>query len=175
MLNRRRLSMCLLAPWCLLVAGCVAKSATENGVEFGFESWVPIGVLVAGLVFIPIGFALRRRSIYASWALMIGGPIFGLWAGFVCTERYVVHDNGFEIRTGIGELSSIKKVDFAKVISCRISTDLARGRGEIEVLNFELMGSSPVRIPLNNDLKIEAGKEIVRRAAKQGIPFPGLR
>jgi hypothetical protein len=48
-------------------------------------------------------------------------------------------------------------------------------RRQIEVLYFDRKAGGAARFPLNNDVKIEAGKEIVVRATRIGIPLVGFK
>jgi hypothetical protein len=178
MQNRLRWRVGVLAPWCLLFSGCVTRSASDAGASFHYQWWLPIGLFVAGVVFVPIGWFVRRHSGRIGWGLIIAGPVAALaFAPSLLMERVFVHDRGFEVRSGIWGMTANETVNFDGVQSLRIAQEETGGRNSrmIEVLYFDMKAGPGVRLPLNNDVKIEAGKEIAVRAAQRGIPLGGVR
>ncbi len=173
-----RLRVWLIASCCLFLAGCVTKSAGETGTSFHYSRWLPLGVLVAGVAFVPIGIALRKHSARFGWALMILGPIAAVgFAPSLLMEGVVVDDRGFDVRSGLWGMSANQTVEFEAVASLRIAQEETGGRHSrtIDVLYFQLKSGGSARLPLNNDVKIEAAKEIVARAQQTGIPLIGFR
>src|SRR4051794_33830495 len=102
MLSRSRLRTWLLVPCCLFLAGCVTKSESGAEVTVHYEWWLPLGMLVAGVLAIPIGLAVRKNSTRLGWGLIIAGPIAALgFAPSFLFERVFIHDRGFEVHSGI--------------------------------------------------------------------------
>jgi hypothetical protein len=165
----------LLAFCCLLVTGCVTKSVSESGTTFHYQWWLPIGVFLGGLVAVPGGFGLKGWSERLGWGLIILGPLAALvLAPSLFFERVFVDKKGFEVHSGIWGMTSTEKVVFDSVQSIRLTQEMSgsrRSRREIEVLYFDLKTGSATRFPLNNDIKIEAAKQIVETVAGLGIPL----
>lgn len=172
------LRLWLMASCCLLLAGCVTKSVGATETSIHYQWWLPFGILVAGVAFVPIGLRLQDVSERWAWALVIAGPIAALgFAPSLFLERTVVSEKGFSVHSGIWGMTANEDVDFASIASIRVAQEDTGGRHsrEIEVLYFEKKTGGTVRLPLNNDVKIEAGKEIVVRAALLGLPLGGGR
>jgi len=93
MLIRPRPRIWIAAACCFLFVGCVTKSVSDAGVSFRYEWWLPIGIFVVGVLFVPIGLALRKHSARYGWGLTIAGPIAALaFAPSLLLERVFVHD-----------------------------------------------------------------------------------
>jgi hypothetical protein len=167
-----RFVMWLIIPACLFLAGCVTKSASDSGTTVRYEWWVPVGVFAAGIVVVPLGLVLRRVTERYAWVLIIGGPLAALvLAPNLLLERTHVDDQGFEVHSGFMGMTAEQKVKFDDVKSIRLTNEETGGRHsrEIEVLFFEMKSGPTVKLPLNNDVKIEAGLEIAMRAKARGI------
>lgn len=173
-----RMKLWMMALLCLFLAGCVTSTKGENGLRFHFEWWVPIVVLIAGIAFVPIGIAVRSYSSRTGWGLTILGPIAALgFAPSLFMEQVLVHDRGFDVRSGIWGMTANQNVDFDSVTSVRLAQEETGGRRsrQIEVLYFDKKSGESARFPLNNDLKIEAAKEIITRAGSLGIQMVGFQ
>ncbi len=173
MSNRPRLWMWLVAIGCLVSSGCVTKSVSDAGTSVHYDWWLPIGILVAGILFVPMGWVAKEHSARFGWGLIIAGPILALVFGpSMLLERVLVRDNGFDVHSGIWGMTAKQTVDFDSVKSCRIVEEDTGGRRSrrIEVLLFDRDSGPAARLPLNNDVKIEARKEILLRASQLGIP-----
>jgi hypothetical protein len=168
--------MGVMAPACLLLAGCATKSVSDAGATFHYQWWLPIGILLGCLVFVPIGWFVRTQSDRIGWGLLIVGVLGLLIAPMLFFERTHVNDQGVDVHSGIYGMTANLNVNFDSVNSIRVAQEETGGRRsrQIEVLYFDMKGGESARFPLNNDVKIEAGKEIVARAAKRGIPVVGL-
>jgi hypothetical protein len=107
---------------------------------------------------------------------LIVGVLGLLIAPMLFFERTHVNDQGVDVHSGIYGMTANLNVNFDSVNSIRVAQEETGGRRsrQIEVLYFDMKGGESARFPLNNDVKIEAGKEIVARAAKRGIPVVGL-
>jgi hypothetical protein len=168
----------LLAPTCLFLAGCVTKSGGDGGSTYHYEYWLPALIVLGGLACVPLGLAVRMRSGRFGWALLIMGPLIGLAIGpSLFLERVHVDARGFEVRSGIWGMTSNANVAFDALRSCRIAQEETGGRRsrQIEVLYFDVNTGPTVRLALNNDVKIEAAKEIVFHVAARGVPMVGFK
>ena len=166
------------APLCLLMTGCVTSSVSAAGTRFHYAWWLPLGLFMAGLVFIPIGLALTKQSARFGWGLMIAGPIAALaFAPSLFLEQVTVTDKVIDVRSGIWGMTANQTIDFDSVKTLRIAQEATGGRNSrlIEVLYFDMKNGSNAKFALNNDVKIEAGKHIVRTMLTRDIPVVGAR
>ena len=171
--DRSHVRFLLTAAGCLFLAGCVTKSVGNAGTSVHYARWLPIAIFLVGLVAVPVGLVLRKHTGRLGWGLIIIGPLAALmFAPSLFLERVVVSDDGFESHSGIWGMTAGANVDFDSVTSIRIAEEKTGGRRSrwIEVLYFEMKAGEDVRLPLNNDVKIEAAMEIIERAAQRGIP-----
>lgn len=163
----------LVAASCFLLVGCVQRSITQNEVTFRYQWWLPLGVFLGGAAAVLLGLILRKLNSAAMWVLVIGGPIVSLlFAPALLSEWVKVHDAGFEKSSGLYGLGDVHEISFDSVTTIRIEIEETEGRGRrlIEVLYLEMKKGPAYPLPLNNDVRIEAGKEIVTRAQRRGIP-----
>src|SRR5688572_10959682 len=89
----------------LLVAaasGCVRQAEEASVKQFSYELWLPLGLLVGGIVAAPAGWYLRKSAGRVAWALLIGGPVAALmFAPSLLRDRVTVSADSFDMRTGI--------------------------------------------------------------------------
>lgn len=159
---------------CLALAGCVTRSSDGVAVTVGYAWWLPLGIALAGLAAIPIGFLWRRKSARLGWVLMTFGPAGAImFAPSLFLERTVVDATSVTVRSGIWGRTAGLDVDLQALQSIRIETEMTGGKGNrrIEVLVFVGKNFTSFRLPLNNDVKIEGAKEIVARAKQLRIPL----
>jgi hypothetical protein len=150
----------------------VTKSVSDSDTTIRYSWWVPIAILAAGIVCIPIGIAMRKNQALIAWGLMILGPIAALLFGpSMLLERINVTDRGFDVHSGILGMTANQDIAFDGVAMIRIGQEETGGSNSrlIDVLYFDMKNGGSGRFPLNNDVKIEAGKEIVARAMMRGI------
>ena len=174
MRKRRNLCWWLIATWCFPLSGCVAKSVGEGATTFRYEWWLPVGIFVAGAISWRIGLIVRKYFARYGWIMIIGGAGAALvFAPSLLLECVVVDDRGVDSRGGIWGLTANQRVDFDEVTSLRVAQENTNGRviKWVEVLYFTRKAGPVVRVSLCNDVMIEAGKEIVARAARIGIPL----
>ncbi len=168
----------LIVSGCLLLTGCVTRSVDNQAVSIYYQWWIPIGVFVVGLACVPVGLKVRNQAGPVGWGLIFLGPLAALmFAPALFFEHAVVNDKGFQIRSGFFGRTAAQDLDFDSIKAIRIGTEETRGRNSrwIEVLYFELNRGMMSHFPLNNDVKIEAGKEIIVRAMQRGIPVSETR
>lgn len=166
---RRTLPLCLV----FLAAGCVSQSTSGDVTNTYYSWWMPILVIVLGVVAVPIGLATRRAIPRLGWTLLIGGPLaVVLIAPQMLFERVSVDGAGVNVRSGIWGMTANLSVRFDGIRQIRIVEESTGGRRsrQIEVLYFDRDGGEPQRFALNNDVKIEGAKAILARANARGIP-----
>ncbi len=177
MFTRSRLWLWFVVVCCCCLSGCVTHSVRQDGISFHYEWWLPGSLFLGSIGVVPIGLSLRQTQARWGYALLIGSPIVALVLGpSLLLEQVLVRDSGFEVHSGFWGMTANEQVKFESVVSCRLAQEKTTGKRPrmIEVLYFDLKDGAPVRLPLNNDVKIEAAKEIVVRIAKLGIPMPGF-
>jgi hypothetical protein len=177
MLNRWLLRSALLLLCCTLLTGCVARSDSGTGTSFHYQWWLPVSVFAAGVVCVPIGMALWKKSGRLALGLVVAGPGAALvLAPSLLFENVFVDGRGCKIASGIWGMTANLEIEFDQVKSIRIAHEETGGRQSrlIEVLYFEMKSGQIARFPPNNEVKTEAGKEIVACAARRGIPVAGL-
>src|SRR5262245_10025930 len=111
----RRLTRCILAAaFCLILSGCYKRIATGNELIFSFQSWVPILLIVLGLLAVPIGIAIfANRQKFWGVILMIAGPIAaGVVAPGMFLDKVVVNEQGFYSRHGFWFSPSIHDIRY---------------------------------------------------------------
>jgi hypothetical protein len=90
-------------------------------------------------------------------------------------ERIWVDADGYEVHSGFFGQSS-ESVKFDSISAIRIAKERTTGRRPrtIDVYYFDLRAGGSERFPLINDVKIEAAREILRRAQARGIALPAI-
>jgi hypothetical protein len=139
----------LLTTWCMLLAGCVSKSANGTAITFRYHLSIPIGILIAGVACVPIGLALRKRNNLMAWAFMLIGPLGALLFGpSMLFHRFTVDDAGFREHFMVAEDIEIP---FDALKAIRIGTEVTRGRYSrvIGVLHFDYKKGFTGDFPLN--------------------------
>jgi hypothetical protein len=168
--------LCLLAGFALFLAGCVSQSGSDGKQTFSYSPLLTIGIILGGVLAIPIGFFWRKSDGRLGWGLMIIVPIAAvLMAGTMGFEQVNVSDQQVEVRSGFFGSTAALTVPFDQVKQIRITQESTGGRRArmIDVFYFQSETGELGRFPLNNDVKIEASKAILDRAAKRGIVVVG--
>jgi hypothetical protein len=120
--------------------------------------------------------ALWKTSGRLALLLVVAGPAAALvFAPSLLFENVFVDGRGCKITSGFWGMTANLEIEFDSVKSIRIAQEETGGRHSrrIDVLYFEMRSGQVARFPLNNDVKTEAGKEIVVRAGQRGIPLAG--
>jgi hypothetical protein len=169
----RLLAIILLAA---ATSGCV-RQIEESGVRhFTYETWLPLVLLVGGIVAAPAGWHLRKSAGRIGWALLIGGPIAALmFAPSMYRDRVTVSADSFAMRTGIWGMSSVHDVNFADVNQMRLIVEESRGRRGRKKLNYYLISEKKDgtvdKAPVNNGVSEAAFPFILEAAAARGVPI----
>lgn len=160
----------------IVCSGCVRESTEGAETVFQYELWLPVIVLLAGVVASPAGWMLRKRSARLGWILMIGGPVAALlFAPSLYRDRVTVSDEGFHVRTGIWGLTAVHDVRFSQVRSITITAEETVGRrGRKKITHYfvcDLKVGGQAKVPINNGVTEAAGESILAHAAAQNIPI----
>src|SRR5688572_1652288 len=130
----------LSVPLLFLLSGCVSESAQGDKTRFAYAAWLPLLVLAGGISAGTVGGFLRRKSAWARWGLMIGGPLVAiLFAATMFGEQVVVDSQGFRFASGNWNISANRSVSFDEVQVVRIITEHTGGRlgRYIDILLFD--------------------------------------
>src|SRR5689334_3841920 len=121
----------LLGGLLLVLGGCVQESQTNGERIFQYELWVPLSVLFAGILAMPIGYALRERTARMGWSMVVLGPLAAMFlAPSLFRDRVTVSSNRFHIQTGIWGLTSVHTVNFADIKQIHVTSEkVVRRRG----------------------------------------------
>src|SRR4051812_31968397 len=96
----------LVATFLLTIGGCVQESQVAGERIFQYETWVPLSVLLAGLVAIPMGLGVRKKNNWLGWTIVVAGPIAAIvFAPSLFRDRVTVSNERFHVRTGIWGLT----------------------------------------------------------------------
>jgi hypothetical protein len=174
----RRLAIRCFPLVLLCVAGCVTQSTSGDETTVRYSWWLPVTIFLAGLAVIPVGAVLRRHTARLGWGLLIGGPVAAIvFAPMLAFESVTVNDRGFAVRSGFFGRTAAQDVSFIGMRQIQIMEEMTTGRGArmIDVLVCQPESGEAIRLPLNNDVKIEGGAAIIVRARVKGIPVHDAR
>src|SRR5688572_15808190 len=105
--------LCMFAGLALFLAGCVAQSGSDGKQTFSYSPLLTIGIVLAGVLAIPIGFFWRRSDARLGWGLMIVVPIAAVvMAGTMGFEQVNVSDQHVEVRSGFFGSTAALSVPF---------------------------------------------------------------
>lgn len=174
---KRKIFYCLTALGFLAMSGCVSETTKGSAHIFGYELWVPIAVLLGGIVAVPAGWMLRTATERLGWVLMILGPVAALLiAPSLFVDCAVVDDTSYTNRSGIWGMTSYHEVKFADLNQIRVTEEEERGsRGRTTIkcyLNCDLKNGTTLKIPAdNNDVSEAASLQFLKTAKERGIPI----
>ena len=163
---------------CLLCGGCVTKTVGDSGTSIQYVWWGAFGVLALCLAPIVIGIGLRPKMKWPRIGFIVGGlvaTVFIAPVGFL--ERVLVDGKGFSVHSGIWGKTANHEIAFDKLRSIAIGQEDTGGKSSrrIEVLIMTGKDGSIERFPLNNDVKIEGAKAIIKQAAARQIPIGNIQ
>jgi hypothetical protein len=168
---------CFLSAILLVILGGCVQETTDGATQtFTYEWWVPLSVLLAGIVAAPAGWVLRNSSERLGWALLILAPIAAIFfAPSLFRDRAMVDDSGFSVRTGIWGLTAVHEVKFDDLKQVRLISEEVTGRRGAKHTNFYLLcerkDGTSAKVPLNNTVSEAAAPHFVQRLADHGIPI----
>jgi hypothetical protein len=168
---------CFIATILLLgVSGCVHESLDGQTRTFTYDLWVPLSVLMGGLVAVPAGWFLRKTSARFGWGLLVIGPVVAIFfAPSLFRDRAVVDDATFSLRTGIWGLTAVHEVKFEDLKQVRLISEEVRGRRGSKRTNYYLLcerrDGTSAKVPANNKMAKAAAPHFLRRVSERGIPI----
>jgi hypothetical protein len=172
--NRRSLYCLIAAILLVFLSGCVHENTDGPTQTFTYELWVPLSVLLAGLVAAPAGWFLRKVSARFGWGVLIIGPVAAIiFAPSLFRDRAVVDDTGLSLRTGIWGLTSVHEVKYDDLKQVRISSEEVRGRRGSKRTNYYLLcernDGTTAKIPVNNKVAQAATPHFLKNASDRQI------
>ena len=164
---------------CLVLAaltGCVQKSANGSSHVFTYEIWVPLLVLMGGIVGAPAGWFVRHASARLGWGLLILAPIGAIFfAPSLFMEKVVVHDDALTVRSGIWGMTANHDVKFDNVQMVRLTSEEVRGRRGRKTTNYYLVfvqkDGSQAKVSINNNVTEAAAPLILEKMDDREIPI----
>jgi hypothetical protein len=164
----------LLGALLLVLGGCVQESQVNGERVFQYELWVPLTALFAGVLAVPIGYALRENTPRLGWGLVLFAPMIALFfVPSLFRDRVVVSDRGFHVRTGIWGLTAVHSIDFSNIKQIQITSRLAvrrRGLRTDYYLNCEKKSGGWTDVGMNNSVTRASLEAILEAADANGIP-----
>jgi hypothetical protein len=162
----------MFATAALFLAGCVTQSGSDAKLIFSYNPLITIGIVLAGLVAIPIGFFWRKSDGRLGWGFMTVVPLAAIIVGgTMWFEQVTVSDQAIDVHSGFFGSTAAQSIPFGQAKTIRVVVEPTGGRRsrDIDVYYFDGDGGNLGRFPLNNDVKIEAGRAILERANARGI------
>ena len=170
-------TICLIvAALILLTSGCVDESVEGTTQTFTYELWVPLSVLVGGMVAGVAGWFLRDALGRFGWGLLIVGPILAVFfAPSLLLDRVVVSDTSFSQRTGIWGLTSVHDIAYDDLKMVRLTSEETRGRRGRKKTNYYLLcerkDGTEAKVPISNKVTETAAPYFLKRIAELGVPI----
>jgi len=159
---------------CLLsLGGCVDRTVEGNAAVYSFSWWVGALVVLVGLLALPLGWGLRRRSGRLMVLGLIFGPVLLLLVGPpMFLDEVRVDDRHFEGRYGVWFNPTRFNVAYADLDHVNVVTWQERtrrgGRRTKQRLDCVGKAGATTTIPLGDLLK-HARDEVLERAHAAGV------
>jgi hypothetical protein len=171
---KRFVSISALAICCSLLAGCYDKVTDANGLTFSFQIWVPIAIILAGIVAVPIGIVLLRRKQYFWGVVLVLGGIAGAFAiaPGMFLDKVIVNQTGFYSRHGFWWNSTVHDIKYDQLNLVQLVVEESTGRRGRKNYSYyfdcSLKSGKRDRVPLG-DIMREALPEIAEQFRKHGV------
>lgn len=170
---RYRFLLFLLALILITASGCVRESQSGTARTFKYQLWLPLSVLVGGIVAGPVGWFLRRQRY--GWAMLVLGPLATLFfAPTLFLERVTLDDNTYTVRSGIWGMTASHQVDLSKLKYVAITTEENRGRrGRTTTSTYLICNNqdgSVQKLSVNNDVTRAGAPHFLAKIAARGVP-----
>lgn len=139
----------------LLLTGCVNERESGDAKIYTIQMWVPLLILIGGIVAVPAGWLLRETSQRLGWGLLILGPIAALgFAPSLFMDKTVVTPNEITVNTGIWGMTAHHNVKYDNLQQVRITSETTRGRRGSKNTSYYLTcdckDGSNCKLPLGN-------------------------
>jgi len=176
----RNIPFYLIAVFVLFgTSGCVRESSDGETLTVSYQLWVPVSVLLGGLVAAPIGWILHKKSIRFGRSLLILGPLAAVFfAPSLFRDRAVLDDESFSLRTGIWGMTAVHEIEFDELNQVTITEEERRRRGRKSTNTYRFCSrkdGTNAKIPLNNQVSKSAAPILLERLAKFGVPIEDHR
>ncbi len=149
--------------------GCVSETKAGDKTIFTYEWWVPLSVMVGGIVAAPVGWFLRESISRLSIGLMILGPLACLGGISLFTDRAEVDPSSYMVRVGIfGSASYSGKFDELTQISFMSKR---RRRSTSHYMVCHKKNGDTDEIAIGNSISKRALPLILEYASAKGVPI----
>ena len=163
----------LVAALVPLMSGCVDREVKGDAVEFSFEGWVGMTVLLVGLAAAPIGLMLRESWKKGMWVGLVMSPVLLLGVMPSMFLDYAkVDSQHFEGRYGIWFAPTkfdVKYADLNHIDHVTYETRGRRGRKSTKYRLDCVTKSGQVQKVSLGDMMKEARDDILERASAAGV------
>ncbi len=173
----RNLARFAVALCCIAMAGCYNKVNQNGIVNVSFQLWVPLSMILGGLVLIPVGILLAVQKKYL-WGilLIIAGPIAaGCVAPGMFLDKVVVSPNEFTSSHGFWWSQTTHRIQYNDLREVRVIVEETRNRrGTSKSYSFDCVfkDGRTERVPLG-DLMRQAVPEMVAQFNQHGVIVHG--
>ncbi len=173
-MQRRFMHLAFVAFLLAGLSGCVQETVNGTTKIYTYELWVPLVVLIAGLVATPAGWFLRQSSSRFAWALLISGPIAALgFAPSLFLDRAAVTPEAFTVRTGIWGMTAVHEVKFSDLRQVRYISEETVGRRGRKNTNYYFMcerkDGTSAKIPVGNNVVEAAAPAFIAKVLELNI------
>jgi hypothetical protein len=174
----RQLSRLLVAAFLLTLASCYNVETVDGQRVYHFAGWVRALVPLAALAAVPVGWLVRRRSVWLSFVLLILAPVLLVMvAPATFVDKVVVDGQHFECRYGFWWAPSQHNVRFADLREIRLAETVSINRGGKQyhyTLHCFQKAGGEEKVPVG-DLMKQALDDILSQARAAGVPLSETR
>ena len=154
----------------VVAGGCVSETKAGDKTIFTYEWWVPLSVMVGGIVAAPAGWFLRESISRLSIGLMILGPLACIFGLSLFTDRAEVDPTSYLVRVGIfGSASYSGKIDDITQIS--FTTKRGRRGSRSHYMVCHKKDGDTDEIAMGNSISKKALPLILEYASAKGVPI----
>ena len=172
---RKSTLLFIVAALILVTSGCVNEASDGATRTFTFALWVPLCVLVGGLIAGTVGWFFRESMGNLGWAFLIVGPACSMFlAPSLLQTRTIVSDTSFSQRAGVFGLTAVHDVSYEDLKKVRITSKVTRRKGRKRTtfyFNCERKDGTTVVVPVNNKVSEAAAPYFLKRVSELGIPI----
>ncbi len=157
-------------------SGCVRESSDGSSHAFSYQFWLPLIIMLGGIVAMPAGWFLRSVSGRLGFGLLILGPIGALgFAPSLFLESTKVDQDAFTVRSGIWGMTACHCVKYDDVRQVRIVAEQVRGRRGSKRTNYYLVcerkDGGTDKVGINNDVTESAAPHILQQMTDHNVPI----
>jgi hypothetical protein len=163
----------------LSAAGCTTETAEGNRFTYTFALWVPISVLLLGLVVSFAGWFVRLWKTFWGWVMIVMGPLLVVVVvPNLFIDSAVVDPEHFTLRTGLWFAPRHHNIRFADLTRLEMTSETRRGRRGTStsyyfVCHFKNGGNE--KVPLGDLMRNGPSDRILQMVHGRGIPVIDLR